>query len=195
MPVKMHQVFYFIALSEEQSFTRAAKRCGVAQPSLTRGIKTLEKEFGARLFERSKSNVRLTQLGLLVRPDFERVSQATTFLAQRITELKAASPSKPSATAMEAPTRAPVLAVTTIALILLGPGVPPDAVRNHGSTRASSRANGPLCPAVGRWCEISAHTADVGPLLRSRACIDGRRTIRLSPPRQLARKIGLFAYE
>lgn len=90
------------------------------QPSLTRGIKTLEKEFGARLFERSKSNVRLTQLGLLVRPDFERVSQATTFLAQRITELKAASPSKPSATAMEAPMRAPVLAVTTIALILLG---------------------------------------------------------------------------
>jgi DNA-binding transcriptional LysR family regulator len=80
----------------------------------------LEKEFGARLFERSKSNVRLTQLGLLVRPDFERVSQATTFLAQRITELKAASPSKPSATAMEAPMRAPVLAVTTIALILLG---------------------------------------------------------------------------
>ncbi|MGA7526500.1 MAG: LysR family transcriptional regulator [Pseudolabrys sp.] len=120
MPVKMHQVFYFIALSEEQSFTRPAKRCGVAQPSLTRGIKTLEKEFGARLFERSKSNVRLTQLGLLVRPDFERVSQATTFLAQRITELKAASPSKPSATAMEAPMRAPVLAVTTIALILLG---------------------------------------------------------------------------
>ncbi|MFZ1047893.1 MAG: LysR family transcriptional regulator, partial [Pseudolabrys sp.] len=86
----------------------------------TRGIKTLEKEFGARLFERSKSNVRLTQLGLLVRPDFERVSQATTFLAQRITELKAASPSKPSATAMEAPMRATVLAVTTIALILLG---------------------------------------------------------------------------
>lgn len=80
----------------------------------------MEKEFGARLFERSKSNVRLTQLGLLVRPDFERVSQATTFLAQRITELKAASPSKPSATAMEAPMRAPVLAVTTIALILLG---------------------------------------------------------------------------
>ena len=76
----------------------------------------MEKEFGARLFERSKSNVRLTQLGLLVRPDFERVSQATTFLAQRI----AASPSKPSATAMEAPMRAPVLAVTTIALILLG---------------------------------------------------------------------------
>ena len=191
----MHQVFYFIALSEEQSFTRAAKRCGVAQPSLTRGIKTLEKEFGARLFERSKSNVRLTQLGLLVRPDFERVSQATTFLAQRITELKAASPSKPSATAIGGTHARPCFSRHNNRAHPIGPGVPPDAVRNHGSTRAGSRANGPLCPAVGRWCEISAHTADGGPLLRSRACIDGRRTIRLSPPRQLARKIGLFAYE
>jgi DNA-binding transcriptional LysR family regulator len=90
MPVKMHQVFYFVALCEEQSFTRAANRCGVAQPSLTRAIQTLEEEFGGYLFERSRSNVRLTQLGLLVRADFERISQATTALAQKITEFKAA---------------------------------------------------------------------------------------------------------
>jgi DNA-binding transcriptional LysR family regulator len=101
MPVKMHQVFYFVALCEEQSFSRAAKRCGVAQPSLTRAIQTLEEEFGAQLFERSRSNVRLTQLGLLVRPDFERISQATTVLAQRITEFKATSPAKPDPTSME----------------------------------------------------------------------------------------------
>jgi len=94
MSVKMHQVFYFVALCEEQSFTRAANRCGVAQPSLTRAIQTLEEEFGALLFERSRSKVRLTQLGLLVRPDFERISQAATVLAQRIAELKA-TPSKP----------------------------------------------------------------------------------------------------
>jgi LysR family transcriptional regulator, hydrogen peroxide-inducible genes activator len=100
MPVKMHQVFYFVALCEEQSFTRAANRCGVAQPSLTRAIQTLEEEFGAPLFERSRSNVRLTQLGLLVRPDFERISHATIVLAQRITELKAppSSRSEPSST-------------------------------------------------------------------------------------------------
>src|SRR6478752_1360664 len=72
MPLKMHQVLYFVALCEEQSFTRAATRCGVAQPSLTRAIQTLEQEFGAPLFERSRLKVRLTQLGLLVRPDFDR---------------------------------------------------------------------------------------------------------------------------
>ena len=35
MRVKTHQISYFLALCEEQSFTRAARRCGVAQPSLT----------------------------------------------------------------------------------------------------------------------------------------------------------------
>src|SRR5262249_33957342 len=102
MPVKMHQVFYFVALCEEQSFTRAANRCGAAQPSLTRAMQTLEEEFGAPLFERSRSNVRLTQLGLLVRPDFERISQATIVLAQRITELKGPPSSRPEPSSTDA---------------------------------------------------------------------------------------------
>jgi len=106
MPVKMHQVFYFVALCEEQSFTHAAKRCGVAQPSLTRAIQTLEEEIGAQLFERSRSNVRLTHLGLFVRPDFERISQATAVLTQKIAELKAESPSKPNSSSMETSMRA-----------------------------------------------------------------------------------------
>src|SRR6476620_8262423 len=120
MPLKMHQVLYFVALCEEQSFTRAATRCGVAQPSLTRAIQTLEEEFGAQLFERSRPNVRLTQLGLLVRPDFERISQATTVLAQRITEFKATSPAKPDPTSMETSMRATIAIVAAVALILLG---------------------------------------------------------------------------
>ena len=61
--MKIHQVCYFLALCEERSFTWAAKRCGVAQPSLTRAIQQLEHEFNGQLFERSKSAVRLTNLG------------------------------------------------------------------------------------------------------------------------------------
>ncbi|MGC1092051.1 MAG: LysR family transcriptional regulator, partial [Pseudolabrys sp.] len=51
--MKIRQVTYFLALCEEQSFTRAARRCGVAQPSLTRAIQLLEQDIGGRLFERS----------------------------------------------------------------------------------------------------------------------------------------------
>jgi DNA-binding transcriptional LysR family regulator len=75
--MKIRQVTYFLALCEEQSFTRAAKRCGVAQPSLTRAIQLLEQEIGGRLFERSNSSVRLTELGALVHPEFVRIGQAT----------------------------------------------------------------------------------------------------------------------
>ena len=61
--MKIRQVTYFLALCEEQSFTRAARRCGVAQPSLTRAIQLLEQEIGGRLFARSNLSVRLTELG------------------------------------------------------------------------------------------------------------------------------------
>ena len=56
--MEMHQVRYFLALCDELHFTRAARRCGVKQPSLTRAIKMLEKELGGALFERERGNAR-----------------------------------------------------------------------------------------------------------------------------------------
>ena len=88
--MKIHQICYFLALCEERSFTRAAKRCGVAQPSLTRAIQQLEHEFDGQLFERSKSAVRLTNLEILVRPDFVRIKQAVAEVTQKIAAFNAA---------------------------------------------------------------------------------------------------------
>ncbi len=50
--MEMHQIRYFLALCEELNFTKAAERCNVAQPSLTRAIKLLEDEFGGVLLHR-----------------------------------------------------------------------------------------------------------------------------------------------
>ena len=44
--VEMHQIRYFLALSETLNFTKAAERCNVAQPSLTHAIHSLEIELG-----------------------------------------------------------------------------------------------------------------------------------------------------
>jgi hypothetical protein len=75
-PMEMQQVRYFLALCEEQSFTRAAKRCGISQPSLTLAIKKLEAELGGPLFQRSRTTSRLSALGSVVRPHLAAVEGA-----------------------------------------------------------------------------------------------------------------------
>jgi LysR family transcriptional regulator, hydrogen peroxide-inducible genes activator len=66
--MEMHQIRYFLALCDELNFTKAAERCNVAQPSLTRAVKLLEEEFGGPLLHRERSNTHLTELGRMVRP-------------------------------------------------------------------------------------------------------------------------------
>jgi DNA-binding transcriptional LysR family regulator len=55
-----------IAIDTHRSFQRAAHALGVTQPALTRALQTLETEFGARLFERSKGECEPTTFGLIV---------------------------------------------------------------------------------------------------------------------------------
>jgi DNA-binding transcriptional LysR family regulator len=72
--MQMHQVHYFLALCEELNFTRAARRCGVSQPSLTTAIGALERELGGALFDR-KPPIVLTGLGRVVRPYLDEIAR------------------------------------------------------------------------------------------------------------------------
>src|SRR5262249_61680928 len=71
--MELHQVQYFLAICEEGNFTRAAKRCGVKQPSLTRAIQRLETEFKGALFVRTPKGATLSQLGRQVRTYFLQI--------------------------------------------------------------------------------------------------------------------------
>ena len=73
--MEMHQIRYFLALAEELNFTKAAERCKVAQPSLTRGIKALEDELGGTLVHRGHGKTRLSELGRMVEPHLSEVYQ------------------------------------------------------------------------------------------------------------------------
>ena len=72
--MQMQQVHYFLALCEELNFTRAGRRCGVSQPTLTNAIIALEQELGGALFER-KPTIVLTRLGRVVRPYLDEIAR------------------------------------------------------------------------------------------------------------------------
>jgi len=64
--MEMHQLKYFLAVAETGSFSRAAKRCNVSQPSLSQQIIKLEQQVGQPLFDRTGRRVILTQAGQLL---------------------------------------------------------------------------------------------------------------------------------
>ena len=66
--MEMHQIRYFLAVSETLNLTKAAERCNVAQPSLTRAIKALETELGGELLRRERALSHLTELGQRMLP-------------------------------------------------------------------------------------------------------------------------------
>jgi DNA-binding transcriptional LysR family regulator len=75
--MEMGQIRAFLALAETLSFTRAAERCGIAQPSLSRAIKKLEGELGAPLVRRERNRTHLTEVGRIVRPRLEQALSLT----------------------------------------------------------------------------------------------------------------------
>lgn len=61
--MEFQQLRYVCAVAETGSFSRAAERCNVAQPSLSQQVLKLEQDLGAKLFDRLGRSVRLTEAG------------------------------------------------------------------------------------------------------------------------------------
>jgi len=65
MDYTLRELECFAAVAEELSFTRAARRLRLAQPPLSRHIRSLEEKIGSRLFAREPRRVSLTPEGRL----------------------------------------------------------------------------------------------------------------------------------
>ncbi len=75
--MEMHEIRYFLAMCETLNFRRAAMRCNISQPALTKGIQKLEEKLGGQLFRRERNLTHLTDFGRLIRPYLEEVQGRT----------------------------------------------------------------------------------------------------------------------
>ncbi|OEJ28754.1 LysR family transcriptional regulator [Streptomyces agglomeratus] len=82
--MELQQMRYVIAVAETNSFTRAAQRCLVVQSALSHQIARLEKELGARLFERTSRRVRLTPAGAAFLPSARQCLDAAERAAAEV---------------------------------------------------------------------------------------------------------------
>lgn len=71
--MELRHLRYFVAVAEALSFTKAAQKLRLAQPSLTRQVRNLEAELGVLLLERANNRVTLTDEGRLFLFDSKRV--------------------------------------------------------------------------------------------------------------------------
>ncbi len=85
--MQLRQLEYFVAVADRRHFTRAAATVHVAQPSLSKQIRSLERELGASLFNRARGNVTLTEAGQTLLPLAKRILADVESAAVQIQEL------------------------------------------------------------------------------------------------------------
>ena len=74
--MELRHLEHFIAVAEEQSFTRAARRLRIVQSALSVSIRSLERELGVQLFERTTREVKVTDAGRVLLPEARRTLDA-----------------------------------------------------------------------------------------------------------------------
>ncbi len=85
----VQQLRYFVAVADEQQFTRAAELLNVAQPSLSAQINRLEQSLGVSLFYRSVRPVSLTDAGEELLPLARRALASVNDVMRGVAEVEA----------------------------------------------------------------------------------------------------------
>ncbi len=111
LAIELRHLRYFVALADAESFTRAAERIFIAQPTLSQQIRRLEEIIGTPLLQRRRDGLRLTKAGAvlldasravlsLLDQEVDRTRQAAGLGRQRLRVV--VPPGLPDALAVEA---------------------------------------------------------------------------------------------
>ena len=71
--MELRTLKYFLTVAQEESFSRAAEKLHLSQPTLSRQLKDLEDEFGKQLLIREPRRILLTEDGQLLRRRAEEI--------------------------------------------------------------------------------------------------------------------------
>lgn len=74
--MELRQLEHFVAVAEERSFTRAARRVHIVQSGLSGSVRALEKDLGTTLFLRTTRSVQLTEAGRALLVEAQRTLAA-----------------------------------------------------------------------------------------------------------------------
>ncbi|HKF68811.1 MAG TPA: LysR family transcriptional regulator [Vicinamibacterales bacterium] len=86
--VDLHHLREFVAIAESGSFSKAARRLRIAQPPLSRHIRSLEHELGVKLFVRTATGVEITPEGSLLLAQARVVLDDTSALLELASRTK-----------------------------------------------------------------------------------------------------------
>ena len=81
-----HEMRYVYAVYQEQSFSKAAEKLYISQPSLSAMVKRAEKRIGSDIFNRSTIPVTLTQIGEAYIADVEKIMELETELRRHVSD-------------------------------------------------------------------------------------------------------------
>ncbi|MGW4538411.1 LysR family transcriptional regulator [Streptomyces chartreusis] len=93
MDLDLRKLRYFVAVAEELHFGRAAERLHIAQPVLSRQIRSLEEELGAEVFDRGRRGTLLTPAGKQLLEDAVPLLASAQALVRRVKSSAQGTPS------------------------------------------------------------------------------------------------------
>ena len=71
----LNELRYVIAVAQERNFRRAAEKSFISQPALSLAIQKLEEELGVKIFERGKSEISITPVGVQIVEQAQRAME------------------------------------------------------------------------------------------------------------------------